>query len=65
MRAGKGSSDAYLEEWRRVSSACEAGQDLRACAEQEALRLESDYTDERLLQLIRAHGVDNNKEHSA
>jgi len=65
MRAGKGSSDAYLAEWRRVSSACQTSEDLRSLAEQEALRIESDYTDERLLQLIRAHGIETSQEHSA
>ncbi len=55
MRAGKGSSDAYLEEWRREASACE-GDDLQAIAVAEAKRLESEYSDERLLELIRGHG---------
>jgi hypothetical protein len=55
MRAGKGSSDAYLAEWRRDTSACEAG-DLQAFADAEAARLESEYSDERLLELIRGHG---------
>ena len=55
MRAGKGSSDAYLSEWRREASACEGG-DLQAIAEIEAQRLESEYSDERLLELIRGHG---------
>jgi len=56
MRAGKGSSDAYLEEWRREASACEGG-DLQAIAEAEAERLEGEYSDERLLELIRGHGA--------
>ena len=64
MRAGKGSSDAYLAEWRRVSNTFECGEDLRSSAEQEALSIESDYTDERLLQLIRAHGIESDQEHS-
>lgn len=56
MRAGKGSSDAYLAEWRREASACEGG-DLQALADREAARLEREYTDERLLELIRGHGA--------
>ena len=55
MRAGKGSSDAYIEEWRRESSACE-GDDLQAIAASEAQKLEDEYSDERLLELIRSHG---------
>jgi hypothetical protein len=55
MRAGKGSSDAYLAEWRREASSCE-GDDLKAIATQEAQRLENEYSDELLLKLIRAHG---------
>ncbi len=55
MRAGKGSSDAYLSEWRREASVCE-GDDLQAVADAEAKRLESEYSDERLLELIRGHG---------
>lgn len=56
MRAGKGSSDAYIEEWRRESSACDAGDDLRQVAAAEAARFEDEFSDERLLELIRSHG---------
>jgi hypothetical protein len=55
MRAGKGSSDAYIAEWRRESSVCE-GDDLKAIVASEAQKLESEYSDERLLELIRGHG---------
>ena len=55
MRAGKGSSDAYIAEWRRESSVCE-GDDLQAIVASEAQRLESEYSEERLLELIRNHG---------
>lgn len=57
MRAGKGSSDAYLEEWRRETSSVESDMELREIAEQEAARLESGFTDEQLTQLIRSHGT--------
>jgi len=57
MRAGKGSSDAYLEEWRRETSAVESDMELREMAEQEAARLESEFSDEQLTQLIRGHGT--------
>jgi hypothetical protein len=57
MRAGKGSSDAYLAEWQRSSpQAC--SDDLQAEAAAAAARLEAQYTDEALLRLIRAKGVD-------
>ena len=56
MRAGKGSSDAYLAEWRRETTQCEIEDDLKAFAAAEARRLEQDYSDERLNELIRSHG---------
>jgi hypothetical protein len=57
MRAGKGSSDAYMSEWRRDTSTIESTAELREIAEQEACRLEAGCSDEQLLQLIRNHGV--------
>ncbi len=56
MRAGKGSSDAYLSEWRRIPSTIESDAALREIAVQEVSRLESEFSDERLLQMIRNHG---------
>ena len=56
MRAGKGSSDAYISEWRRESSTLDSAAELREIAEQEARRFESEISDETLLQLIRNHG---------
>ena len=55
MRAGKGSSDAYIAEWRRETSVCE-GHDLQTIVANEAQRLEDEYSDERLLELVRGHG---------
>jgi hypothetical protein len=57
MRAGKGSSDAYLADWQR-SAPRPCGEDLQAEASAEAARLESKFTDEDLERLIRAKGVD-------
>ena len=57
MRAGKGSSDAYMEAWRRDTSTVETDADLREFAEAEAARLESEFSDEQLTQLIRSHGT--------
>jgi hypothetical protein len=56
MRAGKGSSDAYLADWRRTPRAC--GDDLQAEAAAEAARLEARYTDEDLERVVRAKGID-------
>ena len=57
MRAGKGSSDAYLADWQR-SAPRPCGEDLQAEASAEAARLEAKFTDQDLDRLIRAKGVD-------
>jgi hypothetical protein len=56
MRAGKGGSDAYIAEWRRETSRCESDGELQQIAEREVARLESEFSDARLLVLIRNHG---------
>ncbi len=56
MRAGKGGSDAYIAEWRRETTPCDADGELRQIAEREAARLEAEFSDERLLELVRNHG---------
>ncbi|HXH03129.1 MAG TPA: virulence factor [Candidatus Competibacteraceae bacterium] len=56
MRAGKGSSDAYLEDWKRLSRDC--GDDLEAEAAAEAARLEAAYDDARLERIVRGKGLD-------
>jgi hypothetical protein len=56
MRAGKGSSDAYIAEWRREPEMLETDDDLREIADREIARLEAEYSDERLQQMIRNHG---------
>jgi hypothetical protein len=60
MRAGKGSSDAYLADWAR-SAPRPCGEDLAAEAAAEAARLEAQYSDADLESLIRAKGVDANR----
>jgi Virulence factor len=57
MRAGKGSSDAYLADWKR-SDPRPCGDDIHAEVSAEAARLEARYTDEDLERLIRAKGLD-------
>ena len=56
MRAGKGSSDAYLSDWKR-SEPRPCGEDLQAEASAEAARIEARYSDEDLEKLIRAKGL--------
>ena len=56
MRAGKGGSDAYIEEWRRETSRCDGVEDMSELARSEAARLEAEFSDEQLMQLIRSHG---------
>lgn len=58
MRAGKGSSDAYLADWRRSApQAC--GEDLQAEAEAAAAAIEARYSDADLERIIRAKGNDD------
>lgn len=57
MRAGKGSSDAYLSEWCRKTSSFESDDDLAVLAATEVARLEAGISDEQLLVLIRKQGL--------
>ena len=57
MRAGKGSSDAYLADWKRSPPRL-CGDDLKAVADAEAAILEARYTDQDLERMIRAKGID-------
>ena len=57
MRAGKGSSDAYMSEWDRKATMLETDQDLAELAAAAAARLESEFSDEQLSELIRNHGT--------
>jgi hypothetical protein len=63
MRAGKGSSDAYLADWKR-SDPQPCSDDIQAEVAAEAARLEARYTDEDLERLIRSKGLDANTETS-
>ena len=55
MRAGKGGSDAYLEDWKRVREPC--GDDLEAAAREAAAALEAEFDDERLERIVKARGL--------
>jgi hypothetical protein len=54
MRARKVSEDAYLEDWRRVSTPCDG--DVEQAVQDEACRLESEYSADLLDTLARAGG---------
>jgi hypothetical protein len=56
MRAGKGSSDAYIAEWRR-SAPVPCGDDMQAEAQAAAQAIDARYSKEDLERLIRAKGV--------
>lgn len=60
MRAKKRSADAYLDEWVREPippGTDDAADDLQAVADRLAAGIETRYSDERLLALIRNHGL--------
>jgi hypothetical protein len=68
MRARKVSEDAYLADWRRVSAPCDG--DLEQAVNDEAIRLESEYSVDLLDTLARAGGrsqtdVENNGKQAA
>ena len=58
MRAGKGSSDAYLADWKR-SAPQPCGDDIQAVVAVTAAEIEARYTDEDLERLIRAKGLES------
>lgn len=58
MRAGRGSSEAYLSEWRRESREL-AASDLEPEVDRVARELEMSITDEDLTRLIRSKGHDD------
>ena len=58
MRAGKGSSDLYLAEWKRETSQFNSDTDLQTLAAEKAAEIEAEWSDERLLNAIRAHGLE-------
>jgi hypothetical protein len=60
MRAGKGSSNAYLEEWRRESRPCEgdpAGIDLEQAVREEVARLEAAFPADLLEATVKNGGI--------
>ena len=64
MRAGKGGSDAYLEEWRRVTTSIESDLSPQALAEQIGKSLEAEAEAERWRSITLnwcAAGIDQNQ----
>jgi hypothetical protein len=55
MRAGRGSSDAYLEDWRRETEMVSG--DLEELVATRVAELESAFSDERLESVVKAGGV--------
>ena len=58
MKSGKAGTDAYVEEWRRVTTPIENSEDIQAQAKVEAGVYETDFPDERLSLIVAAGGVD-------
>ena len=56
MRAGKGGSDAYLDEWRRVTTSIEAEGALAEIAEQLGREIEASVSDEALALMVKQKG---------
>ena len=56
MRAGKGGSDAYLEEWRRVTTSIESDLSPQALAEQIGKSLEAEVSEEALKAIVANKG---------
>ena len=63
MRAGLRDTDAYLGEWRRVAAG-NCGEDLEGEAERAAAKLEADYSEERLRELVANGGLEPHSEGS-
>jgi hypothetical protein len=55
MRAGRGSSDAYLADWRRETEMVEG--DLEELVESRALELENEFDDDLLETVVKAGGL--------
>lgn len=56
MRAGKGGSDAYLEEWRRITTSVESDLSPQGLAEQIGKILEAEVSDEALKAMVANKG---------
>ncbi len=59
MRAGKGGSDAYLEEWRRITTSIESDLSAQDLAVEIGKKIESEVTDEMLANWIKNKGFED------
>ena len=57
MRAGKGSSDAYIAEWRRETKRFDGVGDPAKLVETQIHQLEQEFSDEILEKTIKAGGI--------
>ena len=57
MRAGKGGSDEYLEDWRRITSSIEGEGSPQELAEQFAAAIEAAYSDLDIKALVASKGL--------
>ena len=55
MRAGRGSSDAYLEDWRRETEMVSG--DIEAMVAERVAKLENEFNEEYLETVVKAGGV--------
>ena len=55
MRAGRGASDAYLEDWRRESETVDG--DLESAVNERVAFLESQFDDDHLEAVVKAGGL--------
>ena len=55
MRAGRGSSNAFLEDWRRESCRCES--EVEQAVKQQVNQLETQFPDDILELVVKAGGV--------
>lgn len=56
MRAKRGTTDEYLEDWRREE--VQTNEELETAARVAGEQLEADYSDERLLKLVKTKGLE-------
>ena len=56
MKAQLVGTDAYLEQWTRITAAC--GEDLDGAARDEAQRIETEYDTARLDRLVAGMGIE-------
>jgi hypothetical protein len=55
MRAGRGSSDAYIADWRREAE--EVSGDFQALVDERVAKLEGEFDDEYLERVVKAGGL--------